>query len=326
MMIELFVIKDTEWLELVAESVSLEGHRYQASRSIEATIVIKQGDQTYYSVTEGDTVLFKWKGKELFRGIVFARTPDEHTLAFSAYDMLQYLVKNQDVYVFSNQRADQMIRRIANDFQIPTTSIANTSHTIKSLVIKNDTSLYDIILKALKQTKSQTGRNYQLYSEKGKLGLRAWPDPSEIWVLETGVNITGYQYSTSINDTATRVVLRRQKENKTYKASAKDNSGLNKYGVLQYTETVTDEINQAQLQQRADVRLAEKKGVKKELKNIQAIGIPEVQSGLPVYISIPEAGIKKIYWVDTDRHEFKGTKHTMTIDVVEKNTMPEGVS
>ncbi len=326
MMIELFVIKDTEWFELVAESVSLEGHRYQAPRSIEATIVVKQGDQTYYSVTEGDTVLFKWKGKELFRGIVFARTPDEHTLAFSAYDMLQYLVKNQDVYVFSNQRADQMIRRIANDFQIPTTSIANTGHTIKSLVIKNDTTLYDIILKALKQTKSQTGRHYQLYSEKGKLGLRAWPDPSEVWVLETGVNITGYQYSTSINDTATRVVLRRQKDNKTYKASAKDSSGLNKYGVLQYTETVTDDINQAQLQQRADVRLAEKKGVKKELKNIQAVGIPEVQSGLPVYISIPEAGIKKTYWVDTDRHEFKGTKHTMTIDVVEKNTMPEGVS
>ncbi|ASB60547.1 phage portal protein [Bacillus sp. A053] len=325
-MIELFVIKDTEWLELVAESVSLEGHRYQAPRSIEATIVTKQGDQTYYSVSEGDTVLFKWKGKELFRGIVFARTPDEHTLAFSAYDMLQYLVKNQDMYVFSNQRADQIIRRIANDFQIPTASIANTGHTIKSLVIKNDTTLYDIILKALKQTKSQTGRHYQLYSEKGKLGLRAWPDPSEVWVLETGVNITGYQYSTSINDTATRVVLRRQKDNKTYKASAKDSSGLNKYGVLQYTETVTDDINQAQLQQRADVRLAEKKGVKKELKNIQAVGIPEVQSGLPVYISIPEAGIKKTYWVDTDRHEFKGTKHTMTIDVVEKNTMPEGVS
>lgn len=326
MMIELFVIKDTEWLELVAESVSLEGHRYQAPRSIEATIVTKQGDQTYYSVSEGDTVLFKWKGKELFRGIVFARTPDEHTLAFSAYDMLQYLVKNQDMYVFSNQRADQIIRRIANDFQIPTASIANTGHTIKSLVIKNDTTLYDIILKALKQTKSQTGRHYQLYSEKGKLGLRAWPDPSEVWVLETGVNITGYQYSTSINDTATQVVLRRQKDNKTYKASAKDSSGLNKYGVLQYTETVTDDINQAQLQQRADVRLAEKKGVKKELKNIQAVGIPEVQSGLPVYISIPEAGIKKTYWVDTDRHEFKGTKHTMTIDVVEKNTMPEGVS
>lgn len=42
-MIELFVIKETEWLELVTESVTLEGHRYQAPRSIEATIVVKQG-------------------------------------------------------------------------------------------------------------------------------------------------------------------------------------------------------------------------------------------------------------------------------------------
>ena len=69
-----------------------------------------------------------------------------------------------------------------------------------------------------------------------------------------------------------------------------------------------------------------KKGREKRTEKYSGSGIPEVQSGLPVYISIPEAGIKKTYWVDTDRHEFKGTKHTMTIDVVEKNTMPEGVS
>lgn len=265
-MIELFVIKETEWLELVTESVSLEGQRYQAPRSITAKIITKQGTHSYYSVSEGDTVLFKWKGKELFRGIVFSRNPEEHWMTFTAYDMLQYLVKNKDVYVFSNQRADEIIKRLARDFQIPTTSIANTGYTIKSLVFKDDTSLYDMILKALKQTKSQTGRNYQLYSAKGKLGLRAWPDLSEVWVLETGVNITGYQYSTSINDTATKVKLRRQKDNKTYTATASDSSGISKYGVLQYVETVSDNINQAQLQERAKVKQAQKKGVKKELK------------------------------------------------------------
>ncbi|KIN52425.1 XkdQ/YqbQ family protein [Bacillus subtilis] len=282
-MIELFVIKETEWLELVTESVSLEGQRYQAPRSITAKIITKQGTHSYYSVSEGDTVLFKWKGKELFRGIVFSRNPEEHGLTFTAYDM-------------------------------------------KSLVFKDDTSLYDMILKALKQTKSQTGRNYQLYSVKGKLGLRAWPDPSEVWVLETGVNITGYQYSTSINDTATKVKLRRQKDNKTYTATASDSAGISKYGVLQYVETVSDNINQAQLQQRAKVKQAQKKGVKKELKSIQAIGIPDLQSGLPVYISIPEVGVKKTYWIDTDKHEFKGSTHTMTIDVVEKNSIPDGDS
>lgn len=325
-MIELFVIKETEWLELVIETVSLEGQRYQAPRSITATIIPKQGNHSYYSVTEGDTVLFKWKGKELFRGIVFSRNPDDHKLTFTAYDMLQYLVKNKDVYVFSNQRADQIVKRLARDFQIPAGSIAKTAYTIKSLVFKDDTSLYDMILKALKQTKKQTGHNYQLYASKGKLCLRAWPDPSEVWVLETGVNITGYQYSTSINETATKVKLRRQKDNKTYTATAKDNSGINKYGVLQYVETVSDNINQAQLQQRANVLQSQKKGVKKELKSIQAIGIPDLQSGLPVYISIPEVGIKKTYWIDSDKHEFKGSSHTMTIDVVEKNTIPDGAS
>ncbi|CAI7726723.1 MULTISPECIES: XkdQ/YqbQ family protein [Bacillus] len=333
-MIELFAIRSGTMYELVTESVTLQGQRYQAPRSIQANIITKQGSQTYYRVSEGDTVLFKWKGKELFRGIVFSRTPVEGKLTFTAYDMLQYLVKNQDVYVFSNQRADQILRRIGADFQIPMTSIANTGHVMKSLVFKNDTSLYDIILKALKETKRQTGRNYQIYSAKGKMGLRAWPDPEDVWVIESGVNLIGYQYSTSIEETATRVKMRTSvdEQGKNKKKGSKsdivvieqDKAGQSQYGILQHVETVTGQINQPQLQKRAKVRLAEKKGVKQEVKSIQALGIPELQSGLPIYLKIPEFNIKKTYWIDQDKHEFNGVKHTMTIDVVEKNSMPKG--
>ncbi|MCY7453478.1 phage portal protein [Bacillus altitudinis] len=333
-MIELFAIRSGTMYELVTESVTLQGQRYQAPRSIQANIITKQGSQTYYRVSEGDTVLFKWKGKELFRGIVFSRTPVEGKLTFTAYDMLQYLVKNQDVYVFSNQRADQILRRIGADFQIPMTSIANTGHVMKSLVFKNDTSLYDIILKALKETKRQTGRNYQIYSAKGKMGLRAWPDPEDVWVIESGVNLIGYQYSTSIEETATRVKMRTSvdEQGKNKKKGSKsdivvieqDKAGQSQYGILQHVETVTGQINQPQLQKRAKERLAEKKGVKQEVKSIQALGIPELQSGLPIYLKIPEINIKKTYWIDQDKHEFNGVKHTMTIDVVEKNSMPKG--
>lgn len=333
-LIELFAIRSGTMYELVTESVTLQGQRYQAPRSIQANIITKQGSQTYYRVSEGDTVLFKWKGKELFRGIVFSRTPVEGKLTFTAYDMLQYLVKNQDVYVFSNQRADQILRRIGADFQIPMTSIANTGHIMKSLVFKNDTSLYDIILKALKETKRQTGRNYQIYSAKGKMGLRAWPDPEDVWVIESGVNLIGYQYSTSIEETATRVKMRTSvdEQGKNKKKGSKsdivvieqDKAGQSQYGILQHVETVTGQINQPQLQKRAKVRLAEKKGVKQEVKSIQALGIPELQSGLPIYLKIPEINIKKTYWIDQDKHEFNGVKHTMTIDVVEKNSMPKG--
>lgn len=41
-MIELFVIKETEWLELVTESVSLEGQRYQAAAIDHGKIITKQ--------------------------------------------------------------------------------------------------------------------------------------------------------------------------------------------------------------------------------------------------------------------------------------------
>jgi len=214
------------------------------------------------------------------------------------------------------------------------TSIANTGHVMKSLVFKNDTSLYDIILKALKETKRQTGRNYQVYSAKGKMGLRAWPDPEDVWVIESGVNLIGYQYSTSIEETATRVKMRTSvdEQGKNKKKGSKsdivvieqDKAGQSQYGILQHVETVTGQINQPQLQKRAKVRLAEKKGVKQEVKSIQALGIPELQSGLPIYLKIPEINIKKTYWIDQDKHEFNGVKHTMTIDVVEKNSMPKG--
>lgn len=81
--------------------------------------------------------------------------------------------------------------------------------------------------------------------------------------METGVNITDYAYSTSIDETATRVKLRKQKDNKTYTASASDEAGMKRFGVLQYTETVSDDINEAQLRDRAKKIQAEKKGVKK---------------------------------------------------------------
>ncbi|WYP24743.1 phage portal protein [Alkalihalobacillus sp. FSL W8-0930] len=326
MSIEIWNVKSTERLELVVEGeVKWEGKRFQAPRKVQATIVTKQGNDKYFSVEEGDTILLKWKGKELFRGVVFSRIPRGNTLFFEALDMLTYIVRNDDVYVFTNQRADQIVRRICNDFDIPMTSIINTGHVIKSLLITQQTSLYDIILKALKQTREQNGRNYQLYSSEGKLGLRAWPDPSDIWVLETGKtgNIISWEYSTSIEESATRVKMTHEVDGKTTTVTARDNSGASKFGVLQYSENVTEEMNKAQLQRRADNKQKELKGVKKKLQGLIAVGIPDVTSGLPVSVKIDEIGLNKTHWVDSDSHSFHGNKHTMTLDLVEHNRIPE---
>lgn len=324
-MIELWKVKPNERLELIVEGeLKWEGKRYQAPRKVQATIVTQQGKESYNSVDEGDTVLFKWKGKELFRGTVFSRIPRANTLFFEALDMLTYLVRNQDVYVFTNQRADQIVNRICRDFSIPMGKISNTRHVIKSLLITQQTSLYDIILKAFKQTRDQNGQNYQLHSRAGKLYLRAWPDPSDIWVLETGSkgNIVSWEYSTSIEETVTRVKMTRESDGKTITAIARDNSGANKFGVLQHTESVSDDLNQAQLQRRADNKQRELRGVQKKIQGIQVVGIPDVTSGMPVSVKISEIKLNKTHWVDSDSHSFQGNKHLMTLDLVEHNRIP----
>ena len=72
-----------------------------------------------------------------------------------------------------------------------------------------------------------------------------------------------------------------------------DKAGQSQYGILQHVETVTGQINQPQLQKERKYASL-KKGVKQEVKSIQALGIPELQSGLPIYLKIPEINIKNL--------------------------------
>lgn len=320
-MIELFLVKPNELVEIPTESVTWSGQRYKAARKITANILYtNQGGLQYTKVEEGNTVLFKWKGKELFRGTVFNKSKTKSgTLNFVAYDMLQYLLINKDVYVFSKKRADQIVVRLCKDFQIPYGAIANTGVVLNE-IYQNETTLYDIALRAIVNTEKQSGRRFQLSSQKGKLTLNEWLLESNQWVLETGVNLIDYNYSTSIEDSATRVKLVSGDDKNTITVTVKDNDGQKRFGVLQHFERINEKLNRGQLTTRAKSILRQKKGIEKKL-DVTALGIPEIISGKPIYVIENEIGIKGTYYVDDDTHYFKGDYHDMKLKLIEKNTM-----
>lgn len=319
-MIELFLVKTGEMVEIPTQSITWSGQRYKAARKIMANILYTdKGGLQYTEIEEGNTVLFKWKGKELFRGTVFSKNKSKSGLLnLVAYDMLQYLLVNKDVYVFNNRRADQIISRICLDFQIPYRVVSNTGVVLNE-VHTNETTLYDIALRALVNTEKQSGKRYNLYSEKGKLVLSEQKISSNQWVLETGVNLIDYNYATSIEETATQVKLVSGDDNRTISVTVLDKSGRKKFGVLQHFERVTDKINQAQLNTRANSLLNEKKGIQKNLE-VTAIGIPEIISGQPIYVVENEIGVKGTRFVDTDTHYFKGDYHDMKLKLIQRNT------
>jgi hypothetical protein len=326
-LIELYLLKPTQMLEIPTESISWSGQRYDAARKIDARILYrKDTGREFVKIDEGDTVIFKWKGKELFRGTVFKSSRNKSgVLSFVAYDMLQYLLANKDVYVFSNKRADQIIKRIANDFEIPYAGIVNTGHVMKSQVFANETTLYDMSLKALIDTEKATNRKYYIYSKAGKLRLDEVVSHGSIWVLESGVNIEEYDYTTSIEDTATRVKLVAGEEDNPISATVTDSKGKSKFGILQYFEKITDDVNKAQLTNMANKKLAKKKGIQRTL-NVDALGIPDLVSNMPVRVIEREIGVNKTYYVDSDNHTFQGNSHKMTLNLIENNHMPEGIS
>ncbi len=323
-MIELFLVKPTGMIEIPTQSITWSGKRFNAARKINVKLLYRRGiGREIVKVEEGDTVLFRWKGTELFRGTVFNRSMNRTgVLSMTAYDMLQYLLLNKNIYLFTNVRADQIASRILKDYEIPFDSLTNTGYVLKAQLFESETTLYDMILKGLVETEKQTNRAYRLSSKEGKVRLDLINAPNSMWMLETGVNIKDYAYSTSMEGTATKVKLVAGEEKKQITATITDAAGAAKLGILQHFEKVSGEINQAQLNERARMILTNKKGVKKVL-SIDALGVPELVSGMPVRVIERDIPIDKVYYVESDTHTFQGNSHSMSLNLIEHHNMPE---
>lgn len=130
------------------------------------------------------------------------------------------------------------------------------------------------------------------------------------WVIEVGANIISYTSTVSIEKIKTRVKL--LSDEGTVLAE-KANTTLEKaIGVMQDIDTPDETLNSAQLQTLVTSMLNESSTPERSLK-IDALGIPDVISGLGVFVIIPSLGISKTYYVDEDSHTFKDNYHKMSL-------------
>lgn len=258
-MIEVWLIKENETLEIPVQSVEWKGKRFRAPRQITVELPsTSRGLHRPAPVTEGDGVVFFWKERQLFQGTVFQKEENASgTMTFTAYDSLYYLVHNKDSYVFENKKASDILKRICRDFEIDTGTIVDTGY-VKPHQVNDEDTLYDIVLAGLQTTFEQTGERYVLRSRQGMIELVKQVDEVRQWVVEEGVNLTDYRFSTSIEETATRVKLLSGEERHPMKVAVDNEEWQERFGVLQYYENVAEKLNRAQLQQRADELLKQK--------------------------------------------------------------------
>lgn len=287
-------------------------------RSTPGKLVFKVLKDDILDFSEGSAVRLCVDGDKVFFGFVFKqqRTKDQ-IITVTAYDQLRYL-KNKDTKVYENKTASQFIKSTGADYQLNIGTVEDTGYVIPSRVEEN-TSLFEMFENALDLTLTNTGEMFVLYDDFGKLTLKSLSSmyvgvPGAYLMIdeETGEN---FDYTSSIDDsTYNKIKLTYDSEETGYREVyiAQDSSNINKWGILQYFDTLQKGEN-GQAKADALLKLYNKKT--RNLKITNALGDNRVRAGSLVVINLDlgDMKLKNFMLVEKVKHTYKEGEHWMDL-------------
>lgn len=296
----------------IEEGITWETQRKKSPGKLTFTIV-KDEDLSFY---EGDSVQFIYDGKKIFFGFVFTKKrSDLDTITVTCYDQLRYL-KNKDTYVYENKTATQLLKMIINDFKLNYGSADDTKYRIPSMVEDNK-ELFEIMQNALDATLMNTGLIYVLYDDFGGLVLNNINDMKLDLLIDESSGET-FEYTSSIdNNTYNKIKLVRENK-KTGKREifiAQDSSNINRWGVLQQTETLEENVN-GKAKSSALLSLYNKKSRTLNVNGVFGDTRVRGGSGIGVQMHLGDLTVANYMIVETVKHTFKESEHTMDLRLI----------
>lgn len=264
-------------------------------------------------IDEGDHVSFRADKDDVFYGFVFKRGwSKDRIVNITAYDQLRYL-KNKEVYRYENKTATEVIKMIAEDFRLNVGVVEDTGYKIEKRV-EDGATLFDIILNALDLTLENKKKLYVLYDDFGKLTLKDI-ETMRVNLLIDETSGENYDFSSSIDGSTynqIKVVYDNETTGKREIYITKDSSNINRWGLLQYFDTIDEKVN-GQAMVDALIELYNKKEAELTLNNI--IGDSRVRAGTSVLVQLDLGDFKVQHWMLVEKaiHRFKKDEHFMNL-------------
>jgi len=274
---------------------------------------------------EGDPVAFQYDDNNVFYGFVFTKKRNkENLIQVTAYDQLRYL-KNKDTYMYENKKASDVIKMLAADFRLKTGVIEDTGYVIPSRDEDNQT-LFDIINTALRHTTDARGTIYTLYDDYGKLTLKSMQNMT-IDLLICDESGEDFDYTSSIDtNTYNKIKLtydnEKSKKREVFIAQSSDN--INRWGVLQYYESISADSktkiesirSAAKVMANTLLTLYNAKTRSLTFKNL--FGDTRVRAGASVYVHINLGDIllKNYMLVNKATHYYSRDTHLMDLELI----------
>ena len=310
LMVEIFIVNGNKmYSPIVEDDIQWETQRKGSPGKLTFTVV----KDNIISFQEGNAVIMKVDGENIFYGFVFSKSRDkQHNIKVTCYDQLRYL-KNKITIQYKNKTASDVVKMLANDYKFNLGIVESTSYVIPERTEENKT-LFDIILNALDLEVMNKKQMFVLYDDFGKLTLKSLNSMKTTLLVneETGEN---FDYTSSIDDNTYNkvVLLYKDDESGTQKTFiAKDDQHMNDWGILQYFETIDNEIGG---QARAEALLDLYNAKTRKLKIKNAFGNIKIRAGsmVVVVLNLGDIEVGNYFLVETCKHSFKNDEHLMDL-------------
>lgn len=222
-----------------------------------------------------------------------------------------------DTYVFSNKTATDIIRCIAQDFNLQLGNLADTGYRIPKRVEDNK-KLLDIINNALALTLISSGQNFVFYDDFGFLTLRNVSDMliKDFYIGNNSL-IYDFTHKRSIDTDTYNYVKIVQDNKKTGRRDVYvnyDSATMAKWGKLQFYQVADENLNAAQINANM-ARVLELKNRESRNIRIDAIGDIRVRAGSYIQVILEEFNISQPFLVEECAHTWQGSDHTMSLDL-----------
>lgn len=314
-----FVIPDLIWgsKKIPYTTLTWSGTDTQASRQIEFDVPWNPYDKSLprINMAKGEVVELRAGDKKLFIGVITEREKSDQigTASYVAKDYMHYLLRSTGTYIFKNTTPEAIAKKVCTDLGIKTSGLFKTGLSIKKMIFENQ-CLYDIIIKAYRKVKSETGKNYLPVMDGAKVSVIEKGDSSGV-TLTQGVNITLASYSDNIDNVVDLVKIYNSKHKKV--GEVKNDKHIQSFGVYQAAYQKESGKNATKAAK------AMLQGTTREA-SVDALGDIRALSGYSITIKDSTTGLDGKFFITADTHKFEGNKHTMSLDLAWKDSMESG--
>jgi len=270
---------------------------------------------------EGSVVSFKVDSQNVFLGYVFTRKITEsETISITCYDSMRYL-QNKDSKVFEATTLPKLFEGICSGLGLKYKIIDNSTYSVPAVVHDNK-SYYEMMKKAIDETLIGTTEWFYVRDNYGVLELCAVSQHITNLFIGDQSLLNSFSYESSIDKDTYNQIKLTQENSETSKRDvyiARDSNTIKEWGLLQYYESVNENLNEAQIKEKTDQLLKLYNRASKTLK-LTCNGDLRLRAGSGFVLGIDRLKNEDIQsnqytFITQCDHKWSGNDHTMDLTV-----------